>query len=341
MPGNPYYHGPPSDHFDGNRFFNPHQPSTDRSLSELLRWRFSGGHERWPAATTTRQVVPDIRVDGLRVTLVGHATVLIQVSGRNILVDPVWSARASPVRWAGPRRVNAPGISFEDLPPIDVVLLTHNHYDHLDTSTLKRLWDRDGPRIIAPLGNDAVVASALPRTEVEAHDWREKVDLGDDAFIWLHPANHWSARGVRDRRMALWCGFVISAPAGTVYVSGDTAYGDGQVFRDVKLGYPPIDVAILPIGAYAPRWFMKDQHVDPAEAVRIMLDCGAVQALGIHWGTFPLTDEARLAPREALRAELARLRLDETRFPALEPGETWQRSLDERRQPARSLHQAI
>ncbi len=341
MLGNRYYHGPPSDHFDGNRFFNPHHPSTDRSFVELLRWRFGGGHERWPTATSARQVVPDIRVDGLRVTLVGHATVLIQASGRNILVDPVWSARASPVRWTGPRRVNTPGVAFKDLPPIDAVLLTHNHYDHLDTSTLKRLWDRGRPRIIAPLGNDGVVTSALPQIDVEARDWHEKADLGDDAVVWLHPANHWSARGVRDRRMALWCGFVIATPAGTIYLSGDTGYGDGQVFRDVKLGYPPTDVAILPIGAYAPRWFMKDQHVDPAEAVQIMLDCGAVQALGVHWGTFPLTDETRLAPREALRAELARLRLDETCFPALEPGETWQRSRCERRQPAQSPYQTI
>lgn len=325
MPGNRYYRGPPSDHFDGNRFFNPHQPSTDRSFSELLRWRFGGGRERWLAAAPARQVVPDNRVDGLRITLVGHATVLIQASGRNILVDPVWSPRASPFRWVGPRRANPPGVAFDDLPPIDTVLLTHNHYDHLDTFTLERLWDRDRPRIIAPLGNDAVVTRAVPRIGVEAHDWRQKVDLGDGAVLWLHPAHHWSARGMRDRRMALWCGFVVSTPAGTVYLAGDTGYGDGQIFRDVKRDYLPIDVAILPIGAYAPRWFMKDQHVDPAEAVQIMLDCDAVQALGIHWGTFPLTDEARLAPQEALRAELARLNLDEARFTALEPGGTWQR----------------
>ena len=325
MPGNRYYQGPPSDHFDGHRFFNPHHPSTDRSVIDLLRWRFGGGREPWPAETPVRRSVPDARVAGLRVTMVGHATVLIQAAGQNFLLDPVWSARASPLAWAGPRRVNAPGVAFDDLPPIDTVLLTHNHYDHLDTATLRRLWDRDRPRIVAPLGNDAVVAGAHPDIQVGTYDWGDRVDLGDGALVWPHPANHWSARGVGDRRMALWCGYVVATPAGVVYVAGDTGYGDGLIFRDVRLRYPPIDVAILPIGAYAPRWFMKDQHVDPAEAVRIMQDCGAVQALGVHWGTFQLTDEARLAPQQALRAELARLGLDEARFRAMEPGGTWER----------------
>ena len=328
MTRNRYYQGPRSDPFDGARFFNPHLPNTDRSLLDLLRWRFGRAREHWQAAAPGRQVVPETRVDGLRLTMVGHATVLIQAAGRNILVDPVWSERASPVSWAGPRRVNAPGIAFDELPPIDVVLLTHNHYDHLDTATLKRLWDRERLRIIAPLGNDAIVRRAHKQIAVETYDWRETVDLGAGAAVVLQPANHWSARGMGDRRMALWCGFVITSPAGTIYLSGDTGYGDGRIFRDVQRLYPPINVAILPIGAYAPRWFMKAQHVDPAEAVQIMLDCGAAQALGAHWGTFPLTDEGRLAPKQALRTELARRGLGETCFSALEPGDTWQRPND-------------
>jgi glyoxylase-like metal-dependent hydrolase (beta-lactamase superfamily II) len=136
---NRYYSGPPSDHFDGQRFFNPHHPNTDRSLLQLLRWRFGGKRATWPATIPGRHVAPERRVDGLRITMIGHATVLIQAAGRNILVDPVWSERASPFRFAGPKRVNAPGVAFEQLPPIDVVLLTHNHYDHLDMSTMQRL----------------------------------------------------------------------------------------------------------------------------------------------------------------------------------------------------------
>ena len=323
MTRNRYYRGPASDHFDGELFFNPGHPVTDRSLGDLLRWRLGGTGERWPAAAPGRRVVPDARVAGLRVTMAGHASLLIQSAGRNLLVDPVWSERASPVTWAGPLRVNAPGIAFEALPPIDAVLLTHNHYDHMDVATLRRLWRRDRPRVIAPLGNDAVIARTDPEIKVETHDWGDAADLGDDLAVRMHPAHHWSARALGDRRMALWCGFVIASPAGTVYLSGDTGYGDGAIFRDVRRLFSEIDVAILPIGAYEPRWFMKNQHVDPDEAVRIMLDCGAKQALGVHWGTFPLSDEGWPAPPRTLAAALARRGIDPHRFVALSPGDAW------------------
>jgi Beta-lactamase superfamily domain len=132
---NIYYRGPSSDHFDGHRFFNPHHRNTDRSLLQLLRWRFGGKRAKWSATIPGRQVVPARRIDGLRITMIGHATVLIQVARHNLLVDPVWSERASPFRFAGPKRVNAPGVAFERLSPIDIVLLTHNHYDHLGGTT--------------------------------------------------------------------------------------------------------------------------------------------------------------------------------------------------------------
>ena len=164
---NRYYRGPPSDHFDGHQFFNPRHPSTDRSLLQLLRWRFGGERGAWPVPKPARKVTPERRVHGLRITMIGHATVLIQAAGLNLLVDPVWSERASPFRFAGPKRVNSPGVAFEHLPLIDVVLLTHNHYDHLDMATMQRLWARDRPRIVAPLGNDAVVARTRPEIVVE------------------------------------------------------------------------------------------------------------------------------------------------------------------------------
>jgi L-ascorbate metabolism protein UlaG (beta-lactamase superfamily) len=322
MANNRYYRGPVSGHFDGTRFFNPDHPDTDRRLRDMLRWRFVEQRAMWPNSVAVTQAIPDARVDGLRVTMVGHATVLIQAAGRNYLVDPVWSERASPYTWAGPRRVTAPGIAFEHLPPVDVVLLTHNHYDHLDIATLERLWRRDRPRVIAPLGNDAVIAGGVPGITVETGDWGDAFDFGG-AGVRLHPAQHWSARGLRDRRMALWCGFILETAAGRVYVSGDTGYGDGRIFRDVKALYPSVDLAILPIGAYAPRWFMKDQHTDPDEAVQIMLDCGARQALGVHWGTFQLTDEPRLEPQERLAAALAARGMAAEAFPAMSPGDVW------------------
>ena len=323
MSKNRYHGGATSDHFDGTRFFNPGHPNTDKGWRDLLRWRFSRRGERWPVAAEGRQVVPDARVEGLRITMVGHASLLIQMASRNLLVDPVWSQRASPVSWAGPRRVDAPGIAFEALPPIDAVLLTHNHYDHMDFATLRRLWARDRLHLVAPLGNDAIVARAGAGIVTATHDWGDTVDLGGGIAARLTPAHHWSARSLRDRRRALWCGYAILSPAGVVYLSGDTGYGDGAIFREVGRLVPGIDVAVLPIGAYEPRWFMQTQHVDPGEAVRIMLDCGARQGLGVHWGTFPLADEGRSAPRTALAKALSERGIAADRFLALAPGDTW------------------
>ncbi len=324
MSRNRYYQGPPSDHYDGERFFNPHHPDIDRSLSELLRWRLGGKRARW-TATSARQAVPAASVADLSVTLIGHASLLLQVDGRNILVDPVWSARASPLRWAGPRRYNEPGVAFAALPPIDLVLLTHNHYDHLDIRTLRRLWQAGRPPMVAPLGNDRVIGRTDPDMQVRTMDWGQHAEILPGVEVWLTPANHWSSRSLSDRRMALWGGFVVRTQVATIYVAGDTGYGDGAIFRGVQERHGPPDLAILPIGAYAPRWFLKDQHVNPAEAVQIMQDCGAKQALGVHWGTFALTDEPQSAPEQDLRSALETARIPEERFLAMRPGDCWTR----------------
>ncbi len=335
MARNRYYAGAPSDHFDGMRFFNPGQADTDRSLAALLRWRTGGGRARWPKRVASAPPAkPAGRVSGLEITMVGHATVLIQLAGCNLLVDPVWSERASPLRWAGPKRVNDPGVAFADLPPIDAVLITHNHYDHFDIATLRRLWSAHRPRFIAPLGNEAMLAKAIGPSRAETADWGDTLPVGDHVHVTAVPAHHWSARTIGDRRMALWCGFVIQSPAGLVYNAGDTGYGDGCLFSDIASRFGAPDVAILPIGAYEPRWFMKNQHVDPEEAVRIMIACNARQALGVHWGTFQLTNEARLAPKEALAAALRQHEIAPERFLALEPGCVWTKSVDVGREVA-------
>ncbi len=322
MPRNRYYTGPVSDHFDGTRFFSPGQPSTDRSLADLWRWhRAKDKRAVWPRSVHVTPAVPPARSTVPRITMVGHATLLIQVAGLNILTDPVWSGRASPVRFAGPSRVTVPGVAFDDLPPIDAVLLSHNHYDHLDLATLRRLHDRDRPLMVMPLGTDAPVRRAVAQARLWIGDWREKTMISPEVSVTLTPANHWSSRSLGDRRMALWCGFWIEAAGLRIWFAGDTGYGNGSIFDDIRNDHGAPDIALIPIGAYEPGWFMSAQHVDPDEAVRIFRQIGARQALGFHWGTFQLTDEPREEPKERLIKALSAQGIPQDRFIALSPGE--------------------
>ncbi|MDQ4135747.1 MAG: MBL fold metallo-hydrolase [Pseudomonadota bacterium] len=321
---NRYYQGPVSDHFDGVQFFSPGQPQ-DKGLVELLRWQLGGGRASWPDHYPSPfRDRPPARIDGLRVALVGHASLLIQVAGLNILTDPVYNERASPVSFAGPKRVNPPGIAFEDLPRLDAVLITHNHYDHLDLETIAALWRRDRPRIVAPLGNDTIIRDHDPAVSVETRDWGGSVELGAGVTAHLEPAYHWSARGMNDRRMALWCAYVLTTPRGTIYHVGDTGFGDGKIFERVRERFGPPRVAILPIGAYEPRWFMQPQHMNPEDSVRAYVACGAEQALGHHWGTFRLTNEGVEEPPAELDQALKATGIPTERFRALRPGEVWE-----------------
>jgi L-ascorbate metabolism protein UlaG (beta-lactamase superfamily) len=320
MARNRYYNGPPSDHFDGTRFFNPGQARTDRGLSDMLRWKLGGRAAKWPALMPVVPAKPEARVDGLRITMVGHASLLIQAAGRNILTDPVWSERASPFRRVGPKRVTAPGIAIDDLPPIDAVLLSHGHYDHLDVATLHRLQALHDPLMVMPLGNDAIVRPAVPAARCVTGDWWDRLTLGNGIATTVTPAYHWSNRWRSDTRMMLGGGHHLETPAGAIWFVGDTGYGDGRIFGEVRTRLGAPDVALIPIGAYAPRWFMAAQHVDPAEAVRIFSDVGADRALGIHWGTFQLTDEARGAAVEELTAALQVAGIAHERFVAAEAG---------------------
>jgi L-ascorbate metabolism protein UlaG (beta-lactamase superfamily) len=321
---NRYYQGPLTDHFDGVRFFHPGLPSVDKGLVDILKWKIKGSGAKWPETVSARAGVrPAERVAGLQITHVGHASYLVQTDGQNILVDPVWTERASPLLWAGPRRHNPPAIAFEDLPPIDVVLVTHNHYDHLNTFTIKRLWQSHHPRIFAPLGNDAIIRAAAPEIEVQTGDWWQTFSVTDSLKVTIVPAYHWSSRWLGDFRMALWGGFILNSPAGVIYCAGDTAYRDSAIFKEIRKRFGPQTVAILPIGAYAPRWFMKTQHADPEEAIEIAAECGAKQVLGVHWGTFKLTDEPFDEPAERLAKAIQAHGLDAARYKALLPGDTW------------------
>lgn len=322
---NAYYSGPVSDHFDGERFFNP-GGRYPQSASRLWHLYMKETWAKWPTEVPAPEPdQPPAMVDqGVRIAFVGHASWLIQTEGLNILVDPVWSERASPYSFAGPRRSNAPGVSFERLPKIHAVLVTHNHYDHLDLATLARLWSLGQPRIVTPLGNDVIMRPAMPGLRASVLDWRQSIELSPRVRVHAEPTQHWSARGLRDRRHALWASFVIETPSSRIYAVGDSGFGDGRTFREVRERHPKIDMALLPIGAYEPRWFMQDQHMNPADAVAAFELCGAARALGHHWGTFQLTTEPHNAPELDLAVAMSQRSIPAERFRAAKPGMVWQ-----------------
>ena len=301
----PKYRGPKSDHFDGKRFLNL-RPARHAGFFDLLKWlvhREPGTWTKWRDITPAAP--PPERVEGLRVTWVNHSTFLIQIANVNVLTDPIWSKRASPVQWVGPRRHHVPGVRFEDLPPIDAVLISHNHYDHMDVGTLQRL---QCPRVFVGLGNAAFLKGA---TDL---DWWESAPLTDGVRVHCVPAQHFSGRGPGDRDTNLWCGFVLETPRGHVFFAGDTGYGPH--FGMIRERFGPMRVALLPIGAYRPEWFMCGVHISPKDAVRAARELRAEVGIPMHYLTFHLGDDGEEEPAEVLRREMT----PDTPFEMLAPG---------------------
>ena len=268
---------------------------------DFLKWRFTADRGPWPESVEVKPTKPPKRVAGsaLRVTYVGHATVLLQTDSLNILTDPIWSDRASPFSFVGPKRVAAPGVEFEDLPPIDLVLVSHNHYDHLDIRTLQRLYETFNPLVLTALGNDKIIHDEIPKMNVKALDWGQELEVSDTVKVTLAPMQHWSARGLFDRNEALWAAFVIEAAGGPIYFLGDAGY-EKSLSLDVVSRYGKPRLSLLPIGAYKPLWFMQYAHVTPEQAVQTFLDLGQGYAVGTQHEVFPLADEAYAEPREDL-----------------------------------------
>lgn len=304
----PPYKGPVSDHFDGERFFNP--GVEQRGFRDLLRWLFNREPGPWREFTNMPPAPPPPRRVGrgeLRVTFVNHSSVLIQTDGINILTDPVWAYRISPLSFIGPVRHKPPGIRFEDLPPIDAILLSHNHYDHLDIDTMKRLAAVHKPRIFTALGNTAYLQEEGVANSVDM-DWWDVLEAPGGLRVTCVPAQHFSGRGIGDRDQTLWCGFVLECAAGAVYFAADT--GMGPHFEAIKKRFPKITLALLPIGAYRPRWFMAPVHMGPDEAVTVHQMLEPKLSMGIHFGTFAQADDGEQEPIDLLYTTL-----DERKLP--------------------------
>jgi L-ascorbate metabolism protein UlaG (beta-lactamase superfamily) len=314
---------PRSDHYDGQHFFNPGLSQSGRGLTQVLRWRLQGERARWPDRVSNPVFPPppaSVDAGAVAVTFINHASFLIRLPDIVVLTDPIFSERCSPFSWAGPRRVRPPGIALAELPRPDVVLLSHNHYDHMDFPTLRALHARYAPTFVTPLGNAPLLAK-LGIVPIEL-DWWQHVSM-KTLRITATPAQHFSARTPFDRNRALWGGFMLTTDTGSILFAGDSGTGPHWTTIQARLGAPAI--ALLPIGAYEPRWFMAPVHMNPAEAVKAHLELGARQSIGMHFGTFQLTDEAIDAPLIAL--ETACREADVRSFRTLGFGETLMRRL--------------
>ena len=342
---NPYYN-PAKPHHTASGFKNNYVDNIDKSRSDLLRWQFERSRDGLPKPpqTPTPVVQADLafiqanaKAPAMQpaITWVGHATMLVQADGLNVLTDPVFSNRASPVQFAGPKRAQPPGLAIDQLPPIDVVLISHNHYDHLDKNTVLALSNRAraATLFIVPLGLKSWF-NDLGISNVKELDWWNSVTVKGVEFNFT-PVQHWSARSLGDRSQTLWGGWAVLGANTHWYFSGDTGYS--QDFADTQKRFADrqtpakgggFDIALIAVGAYEPRWFMKDQHVNPAEAVQIHKDLKAKRSVGVHWGTFALTDEPLDQPPKDLAAARVQANISGDDFFLLAIGQT--RRIDDR-----------
>ncbi len=362
-----YYQGPVSSHYDGQRFFNPDgddvlaAPPRSGGRARFLFNMLTGRQERvaWPEHVAVTpgygdtSLVPCPRLSPGRVenwarcnrgamdpqamsaTWIGHATVLVQTAGFAMLTDPIWSDRAGPMGF-GPTRVAQPGIRLADLPRINLILVSHNHYDHLDLATLKALWERDRPMIVTSLGNDALLRSAGigDATHLKAFDWGGEVNVAQPCaegttcppiHVRVTRNHHWGSRTGSDQARALWSSFTVDTPAGRVFFAGDTGFGDGRWPGEAIADGRPVRLALLPIGAFRFVAGGMDigSHVGPRESIKVWNRLGRPPTLPIHWGTFRLSNEGYDTPPRMLRLLMACAGAEDARFTAHGIGATW------------------
>lgn len=285
-----------SDHYKNGRFFNPTLPES-KGFWEVLKWQFTRDQKPWPTDVPLKTFERNFEApkkEEVRLTFINHSTFLLQFNGLTILTDPIWSLRASPVTFAGPKRVQAPGLQLDELPKIDAVLISHNHYDHLDLETLKSLHDKFRPKFFVGLGDKKLLEEGGIENVTEL-DWNDVINLDNETKITYLKCRHWSARGIFDRFKSLWGAYLIEHQGIKTYFGGDTGFAEH--FKEAGDKYQNIDLALLPVGAYEPRWFMKNFHMNPEEALLAAKDLKSKLNFGMHLETFQLTDEAFDEPR--------------------------------------------
>lgn len=316
-------------HRGDGTFINVLEPDPDHGPGDLLRWRWEAigkavpGADAYafPVARAAAATLADTRPGSFTVTWIGHATVLVRMGGLNILTDPQFSERASPVSWMGPRRVVPPVPGLDQLPPIHAVVISHDHYDSLDVNTVRRLRARPGGAntvFFTPLGYRKWFAE-LGVTNVVERDWWESSELGGVTFTAV-PVRHWCKRTPWDHNRRLWSGWAMAGAGKKVLFAGDSGYT--RHFAEIGQRLGPFDLALIPIGAYEPRWFMAPYHMNPEEAVRVHQDVRAVRSVAIHWGTFILTDEPLTEPPVELAAALLAADIRPSAFKVLMHGQT-------------------
>jgi len=309
---------PISDHCDGTRFFNS-TGEIAKTFKDILKWKMNNKRKVWPKWVENKakpNIATSTSENEIVLTFINHVTFLIQTAGLNILTDPVFSKRTSPLQWIGPQRVRDPGIALKDLPAIDIVLVSHNHYDHLDFDSIKYLSQKFQPHFVTPLGNGDLLRKAGAQNVTET-DWWDTTEIFHIRILTV-PAHHWSSRTPYDRNLALWSGFIVQTMKNKIYFAGDTGYG--KHFKEIREKIGTMDVSLLPIGAYEPRWFMREQHMNPDDAVLAHQDLETNLSIGTHFGAFQLTDEGIDEPVKDL--EVAIKKYNAQNFIVMEVGET-------------------
>jgi L-ascorbate metabolism protein UlaG (beta-lactamase superfamily) len=316
--------------FTQKRYQNISEGGTP-NMSDLIKWKLTREKAQWPSLPKVNNVTPvklqnRINGDEAVVTYINHASFLIQMNGLNILTDPIWSEYAGPFGKFGVKRTIYPGLNIEQLPKIDFILISHSHYDHLDLPSIEALTkNNDNVKILMGLGVSKYIDYCKTTNNCKELDWWDHIEnKSSDIEFHFVPAYHWSSRALFDYNTSLWGGFIIQNNKNSIYFAGDTGFGDGKVFTQIKNKFSNITLSLLPIGAYKPNWFFKNMHTSPEDSVKIFKILGSEYAIPMHYDTFQLSDEEYKDPLIDLEQATIKQQIENDKFHILSPGQSWQ-----------------